>query len=140
MTTQEEYELLDSIPVPPRFNKRSSYWIWFSSGVLAGLSERAPQEATELKQRHSAEIAAAYQAGFAAGRAKRAEGEANVHQVPVPERYGGSLMEKIWFLKGVDEALAGRPYETPSDLPRRRSMELLRAYRAGYLTGERQVG
>ncbi len=77
MTTQEDYELLASIPVPERFNTRSSYRIWYSSGVLAGLSGRAPQEAAELKQRHNAGIASAYQAGFAAGQAKRAEGEAS---------------------------------------------------------------
>ena len=140
MSKSDNYQLPAGIQMPERFTKRSSYQIWFYSGVQAGLEGHTPQNEIELTQHHGAGIAAAYQAGLAAGQAKRAELEAPAHQIPVPAEYSSSLQERIWFLQGVDDALAGRPAEYPPDLPQRRAAELLRAYKAGYRASKRASG
>ena len=140
MSKSDNYQLPAGIQMPERFTKRSSYQIWFYSGVQAGLEGHAPLNEIELTQHHGAGIAAAYQAGLAAGQAKRAELEEPAHQISVPEEYRRSLEEKIWFLQGVNVALAGRPAEYPPDLLQRNAAELLRAYKAGYRAGKRSAG
>ena len=139
MAHTDDYLLPAGIQMPARFTKRLSYQIWFYTGAQAGLEGRAAQNEIELTKSHGAENTAAYQAGLAAGRAKRAEVEAPAHQIPVPADFSRTLQEKIWFLEGVEEGLGGKPYADPDDLPPGGSLALVRAYRAGYQAGVRHM-
>jgi hypothetical protein len=140
MSKTDDFQLPAGIQMPECFTQRLSFQIWFYSGVQTGLAGRAPQNEIELRKRSGTGVAAAYQAGLEAGRIKRAEVETPAHQIPVPEQYRRTLQGKLWFLKGVDDALAGQGLEHPLSMPHRRDAELLRAYKAGFQAGKRAGG
>jgi hypothetical protein len=123
--------------MPARFSAFLSYQIWFYEGVQTGIEGAQPRETAELRRHHSAGIVAAYQAGLAAGRQRREEIEEGIQHVPVPDRFASSLRQKNWFLKGVEDAAGGLPPDYPLDLYPRRSLDTLKAYKAGYGVGKR---
>jgi hypothetical protein len=126
--------------MPEGYTHRLSSQIWFFSGVQAGLEGRASQNERALAQSIGASVEKAYQTGVAAGQAKRAELEAPAHQIPVPEKHSRTLPEKIWFMKGVDDGLAGQTFEQPASLAQRSAAELWQAYQTGYHAGKRSAG
>jgi hypothetical protein len=140
MTSAGSDQLPAGIQMPEDYNHSLSSQIWFFSGVQAGLEGRSSQNERELARSIGASVENAYQAGLAAGQAKRAELEAPAHKIPVPEKHSSTLQEKIWFMKGVDDGLAGQAYEQPANLGGRSAAELLQAYRTGYHAGKRSAG
>ncbi len=139
MKTAGSDQLPAGIQMPEGYAHSLSSQIWFFSGVQAGLVGRASQNERELAQSIGATVENAYLAGLAAGQAKRAELEEPAHQIPVPEKHSRTLQEKIWFMKGVDDGLAGQAFEQPASLAQRSASELLQAYRTGYHAGKRSA-
>jgi hypothetical protein len=136
MANVGDYQLPAGIQMPERFIPRLSSQIWFYSGVQAGLEGLASSNEGALARSTGTQVAAAYQAGLAMGRAKRAELEDPAHQILVPEKHSRTIQEKIWFMKGVDDGLTGQAFEQPANLAQKRGAELLQAYRTGYQAGK----
>lgn len=139
MSNPGAFQLPAGIVMPERFAAHLSYQLWFYDGVQTGLEGFPPQEEAELSQHYGGGIVAAYKAGFEAGHRKRMEIEASSPAVSVPEGFDHSLAQRNWYLKGVEDGVAGLPLERPASLPFKHSADLLKAYKEGYLVGRRRT-
>ena len=124
MATAGSDQLPAGIQMPEDDTHSLSSQIWFFSGVQAGLEGRSSQNERELAQSIGASVEKAYQAGLAAGQAKRAELESPAHQIPVPEQHSHTLQEDLVH-EGGRRWLSGTSFRAtcqPGTKKRRRTL------------------
>jgi hypothetical protein len=137
MARRGSYQLPEGIQMPEAYAQSISHQLWFYEGAKTAVEGHKPRNADEVRQGHGKSIAAAYQAGYAAG-AQKKENATTPEGVPIPVHFARSPLTKKWFSKGAADALRGGLPKTAIHFPHRYMQGLAeaKAYKAGYSAGE----